>query len=399
MFLPLKRIAIVMLAGFLGLWIIQDATAQSASKSQYEARLQAMMAARSRAGQAQTPNQLRAPKQTIKKQTNTKPKKRNGQVNQVSYEQGFDYSAPPAPSNHRPTNRIARLPQSARSATPPRQTTTRRPVAPNRVAPKNYTPQHLRTAQVYDGQIVGGGAPIASPPVVQMPGSVPTPVGGSNASCSCGVNGCGGSCGNVYSGVVGDVAGLDDCGSGCGIGGCGTNGLLCGRCYSCGPLDVPCEQRGGCPPGTWENCWINGIGQILYEGDYFVGAHAFKGPAFSVPEIADPIHDCNFGLNAGFNLGIPLCRLTCGLFSGSFGLRTVQSSFNGSSITPDTRDQLFMTAGLYRRVDYGLQAGVAFDWLHEEWFTEFDVAQNKRRHWLGLSKWHGCRTALGDEFE
>ena len=34
-----------------------------------------------------------------------------------------------------------------------------------------------------------------------------------------------------------------------------------------------------------------------------------------------------------------------------------------------------MTAGLYRRVDYGLQAGVVVDVLAEEFFAETDVAQ------------------------
>lgn len=53
----------------------------------------------------------------------------------------------------------------------------------------------------------------------------------------------------------------------------------------------------------------------------------------------------------------------------------MQSNFDGSSQTPDNRDQLFVTAGIYRRVDYGLQVGVAVDVLHEEWFTETDLSQ------------------------
>ena len=70
-----------------------------------------------------------------------------------------------------------------------------------------------------------------------------------------------------------------------------------------------------------------------------------------------------------------MCRLFCGRLSGQFGMRSVQSNFSGSDITDSGRDQLFVTAGLYRRVDYGLQAGVVVDVLTEEYFTSSTIAQ------------------------
>jgi hypothetical protein len=63
------------------------------------------------------------------------------------------------------------------------------------------------------------------------------------------------------------------------------------------------------------------------------------------------------------------------LLSGQVGVRTVQSDFDGNEFSTETRDQLFVTAGVYRRVDYGLQAGVVADILQEEWIAETNVSQ------------------------
>ena len=213
-----------------------------------------------------------------------------------------------------------------------RQTTVQRSASPVRTAsrsgsnPAQYTPQHLRTAQIYDGQIIDDGAPIISgtpmmsdtptmsgvPMMPNSPMVSGTPVI-SGSACGGGCGSCGGGCssgacgGAVYSGVVSEV--VSDCGS-------------CGSCGPCG-LDVPCCDRGGCPPGTFENCWIGRLGLILQNAEYFVGATAFKGPSFTTPgtDTFQQTHDCNFGLYGGVNLGIPLCKLSCGLLSGQIGAR------------------------------------------------------------------------------
>jgi len=146
----------------------------------------------------------------------------------------------------------------------------------------------------------------------------------------------------------------------------------CGE--SCGYFNF-CGDRGGCPDDL---CWLSTVGQILYRGDYFVGAQGFQTPMFAAPGTANAsglIDDSNFGFYGGFNLGLPLCRLTCGLFSGQFGIRSVQTNFGGAPFTPESRDQLFMTAGFFRRVDYGFQGGVVADIMWENWFTNSNVVQ------------------------
>ncbi len=341
MFSPQKRIAIGLLTVLAGFLIVPDASAQSAS--QYDARLEAMRAARARAQQTSQTSE-----------TN---------VEQTAYQQGYDYAAPPAPPANN-SARVTRLPRQAQRNTNPRtRTATPREsqMAPRTSgAPNGYTPRHLRTAQVYDEQITNGGSVIVDSSASMVAGA---PVVS----------------GDVYSEVISDGGcGCGDCQFGCGIGGCGLNGLLCRRCNTCSPINTPCCERGGCPPGTWENCWLSGLGRIFYNADYFTGATAFKGPAFNVNQVGalnDQLADDNFGLYAGVNFGIPLCRLTCGLFSAQFGVRTVQSNFNGNLYADDTRDQTFLTAGLYRRVDYGLQAGFVYDALREKWFTTTDTSQ------------------------
>ncbi len=150
----------------------------------------------------------------------------------------------------------------------------------------------------------------------------------------------------------------------CGDGGCSSGS--CGQSYF--------DDCGGCDP--CQPCWLDGLGRIFRNGEYFVGATGFKNSPFNVgTNPSQTVHDCNFGMYGGFNLGIPLCKLTCGALSGQFGIRSVQSNFNGSTFTPENRDQLFVTAGVFRRVDYGIQAGIVYDYLHEEWFAETDLSQ------------------------
>lgn len=152
---------------------------------------------------------------------------------------------------------------------------------------------------------------------------------------------------------------------------------------SCGYFGF-CD-RGGCPD---DFCWLSSFGQILYRGDYFFGAQGFQTPMFAAPGTNLPglVEDQNFGFYGGFNFGLPLCRLTCGLFSGQFGIRSVQSNFGGARFTEESRDQMFMTAGFFRRVDYGFQAGAVADLFWENWFTNSHVVQLRAELsylWLG----------------
>jgi hypothetical protein len=133
-----------------------------------------------------------------------------------------------------------------------------------------------------------------------------------------------------------------------------------GSCFSgnCGGGD--CDP---CPDCIW-----HGLGGLISNADYRLGVHGFKNAA-------NRDQDGSFGFHGGVNLGLPLQRLTCGLFSGSLGINSVQSNFAGSSFTEENRSQTFVTAALFRRVDQGLQFGVAYDYLQEDWYTSFGVSQ------------------------
>jgi len=239
-----------------------------------------------------------------------------------------------------------------------------------------------RTAQlITDGVIVDGGSPILgetvlsqpivsqpviSHPIVSQP-IVSHPIVGSpvinHSVVSPTIHGA------VDQGIIyGDEVVVDGCGCGeCSTGTCGTPG---------GYFEDDCCGRGGCAGGCTVPFWWQGtLGRALRNGSYFFGANAFRHPAFQSPVSDDLVEDSNFGVYGGFNLGLPLCRLSGGILSGQFGVRSVQTNFNGNSFTDNNRDQLFVTAGIFRRVDYGLQAGLVVDFLAEEFYAESDVAQ------------------------
>jgi hypothetical protein len=324
MFSPPKLTTIV--AALTALMSISAVT--NAQDADYNRRLAAMQQARERAN----PTQPAA-------------------VRVASNDLGADYSAPPAPASSQRIVRSSQKRSNESRSVPtnkaPRQATQasyQTAAAPRgRNSSENYMPQHLRTAQLYDEQIIDGGSPI-----IEQPGCT-----------TCGDNG-------AYETIVADEY-VDD-----GYyeeGGCSTCGDA-GSYFNCGD---GCCGRGGCPPGP---CWLAGFGAILFRGDYFGGAQGSQNAMFAVPGgNGTLINDSSFGVYGGANFGIPLCRLTCGLLSGQFGFRSVQTNFNGGQYSPENRDQTFITAGLYRRVDYGLQGGVVADILYENWFTETETVQ------------------------
>jgi uncharacterized protein DUF6666 len=96
----------------------------------------------------------------------------------------------------------------------------------------------------------------------------------------------------------------------------------------------------------------------------FGGVQGFTGPA-------NRGGSGSFGFHEGFNWGNPLF----GFLSGQWGANWTQSNFSGNFLTPDNRDQIFFTAGLFRRVDWGFQGGLVFDYLHDEWDYTADLGQ------------------------
>ena len=231
----------------------------------------------------------------------------------------------------------------------------------------SFVPQHLNSP-VVSGTIIDGGSPIVHGGVIdgQIINQSPF-VGGHVVDAPIGSSIVGEEVivGESYGGVVTEghagVVGCDCGGGSCG-GGCGN----VGESYF---VDDCC----GCLPGA---CILNGLGtvagSIVRNAEYFGGFNAFRTNLFPAPDGSNNlVDDSSHGLYAGFNLGVPLF----GLFSGQFGVRTVNTNFGGAEFTDDDRNQFFITTGIYRRVDYGLQLGVVADILREEWISDIDLVQ------------------------
>ena len=224
-----------------------------------------------------------------------------------------------------------------------------------------FTPGHLQNSQFVDGTIIDGGSPIVQGGIINGGYStgqvIHDPIGSSVVSNGVVMGQSYG--GEIVSESYGGSAG------GCSDGSCGN----VGESY----FADDCCGRGGCPAGG--PCYLNQFGKVFQNAEYFGGFNAFRTNLFNAPDGSGLADDNSHGLYAGLNMGIPLCRLTCGFLSGQFGVRTVNTNFNGARFTDDDRNQVFITAGLFRRVDYGLQYGAVVDYLREEWFANADLIQ------------------------
>lgn len=168
---------------------------------------------------------------------------------------------------------------------------------------------------------------------------------------------------------VSEHAGVSFSDCGCGGGGCDD----CSGCDSCGV--------GGCNSCA-DGCLVPCPQLTFRNMEFFVGVEGFKGPV-------NRGRDGSFGFNEGANLGFGLPCMTNDFLSAQIGVNAVQSNFAGADFTDENREQFFVTGGLFRRVDYGLQGGAVVDYLHETWNTERNVAQVR-----GLLSW---AYAGGDE--
>ncbi|MGI9515716.1 MAG: DUF6666 family protein [Pirellulaceae bacterium] len=195
-----------------------------------------------------------------------------------------------------------------------------------------------------------------------------------------------------YGGGCGDpgCGGCGDCGGGCG---CGPTGCF-GEC-GCGPTIDP---RDCC---IADDCWLSGFSDLCCNSELFIGVHAFKNQVFQSRIIDDEEEflnpeNCHFGYHIGFNTGLPLYKVTCGLFSGQIGVRYSSSNLNDGVIDIGERNQTFVTGGFFRRVDYGLQFGLVADALREDWLPELDLVQVRSELswvWGGSGSTFGLRAA------
>lgn len=110
--------------------------------------------------------------------------------------------------------------------------------------------------------------------------------------------------------------------------------------------------------------------------EFFYGTQAFLNP-MNVPSTGagTKANSGSFGFHEGFNEGRDLQRLFGADLSAQLGLRATQSNLEGQSFTNQKRNQIFITGGLFRTVDYGLQYGAVLDYLNDDWYYHADLLQ------------------------
>jgi hypothetical protein len=101
---------------------------------------------------------------------------------------------------------------------------------------------------------------------------------------------------------------------------------------------------------------------------FFSGVNAFTGPLNRGGQ-------GSFGFMEGFNYGRDLSYVGQGRLSAQLGMRATQTNLSGSDVTNEDRKQIFLTAGIFRRADWGLQGGAVVDYLHDDWYYDLDLIQ------------------------
>lgn len=125
---------------------------------------------------------------------------------------------------------------------------------------------------------------------------------------------------------------------------------------------------GGCCDGAgcFQCCTIP-CPRICFDNfEVFAGVQGFTGPV-------NRGETASFGFHEGFNWGAPVPCF--GAMGAQIGLQATQNNFSGAEFTDEDRSQLFLTAGLFRRVDWGLQGGVVLDYLWDDWYANANMAQ------------------------
>lgn len=123
-----------------------------------------------------------------------------------------------------------------------------------------------------------------------------------------------------------------------------------------------CDDCGNC--GKCTTCCLLPCPKIRLDNfEFFGGVQGFTGPLTRG-------EGGSFGFHEGVNWANSLPCFSPDFLTAQVGAMATQSNFAGSSITDQDRRQFFVTAGAFRRADWGLQGGMVVDFLHDEWFYE-----------------------------
>lgn len=166
----------------------------------------------------------------------------------------------------------------------------------------------------------------------------------------------------VYEGVMEEMPmkGGAPCADGsCGMGDCGVDACGCG--------DANCGNYGfiPCPRFSLKNM------------QFMFGAHGFLSPRdMNTARLPGGFRHDNqsFGFHGGVNWGFYL-PCTSKSFALQLGTLITKSNYDGSAVTTNKRDQVFLTGGIFRRVDWGLQGGLVVDYLNDRWYADHQLIQ------------------------
>jgi len=131
--------------------------------------------------------------------------------------------------------------------------------------------------------------------------------------------------------------------------------------FPIGPAGGDCVSCGGCQHCTPGHSWLGRF-------EFFVGSHGFTGPV-------NRGETGSFGFHEGLNWSRPLWHLTHGLLTAQIGFRATQSNLSGSTFGSSIRHQSFLTGGIFRRSDWGLQGGIVLDHLTDDFYEDLSVTQ------------------------
>lgn len=157
----------------------------------------------------------------------------------------------------------------------------------------------------------------------------------------------------------------------CGEPGCGEPG--------CGIAEPDCGAVGcgSCVGNPGPDFWCFPVCLPRFKDlRFWGGVQGFKGPRDA--RLFGGAGDGNFGFHEGVNVGgrAPYISLLFPQLSSQIGYQAVQSQLSGrSDNSTDDRSQQFVTAGVFRRVRAGLQFGVVWDMLHDDFLQDADFHQ------------------------
>jgi hypothetical protein len=169
---------------------------------------------------------------------------------------------------------------------------------------------------------------------------------------------------------------------------CGLIEPTCG----CGEPDCGIVGCGSCVGNPGPDFWCFPVCLPRFKDlRFWGGVHGFKGPRDA--PFNGGAGDGNFGFQEGVNIGgrAPLVSLAFPQLSYQLGYQAVQSQLSGlSDGRSDDRSQNFVTAGVFRRVPAGVQFGVVWDWMDDDFIADADL--NQIRYEISL------KSKLGREF-